>query len=183
MSGSFFSVELCFPIGEARACHQELQAVLGKGLSQTTPRGKWLLWKSAAAIMEKHLQHATLGCWEYFDDDSADRMYDDWLEPLTNPQRRPQPTQDEARYFTFTLMMQMQRNSQTDFVLRAACAAKEPHLWARETFARILQELPKASFGVVVRDCVYMMPRDADSYGFTNEDLRSEKMTYLRPIT
>jgi hypothetical protein len=183
VSGSFFSLELCFPVSEARACHDELRAVLAKGLDQTTPRGKWLLWKSSMDVMQRYLPQAVLGCWEYFDDASADRMYEDWLEPMTNPQRRPQATSDDTRYFTFTLMMQVQSSSTTDYVLKTACSASEPNLWTRATFAKILDAVRKISFGVVVRDCVYMMPRDIDGYGFTHADLRGEKMTYLRPIT
>ena len=112
MARSFFSLELCFPLHDARACHDQLRGLMGKLLSAETPRGKWQLFKSAAHIMSTHLDRAYMGCWEYFDDGQADPMYEDWLQPMKDKSRQPKArTSEGASYFTFTMMLQPQRNS------------------------------------------------------------------------
>jgi hypothetical protein len=183
MSGvarSFFSVELCFSFTQAHAVHDQVRRVLARSGYDVPPGAKWANHRAVADVLLRNIDKASRGCWEYMDDDSADRMWNDWLLPLEDRTRQP-AGQTPGGWFTMTLMLQAQRRSPTDRVLASAYAAAGDAPWTRGTFAAMLQAIPGISFASVVRDALYLMPRDTRC-GFTDEELELERMRYLRVL-
>ncbi len=178
---SFFSVELCFSLENSYVLHQEAQRVLKRTPETVSPAGKWANHRQVADLMLQAIQDARRGCWEYMDDDADDAMWNDWLLPLTDRSRQPQGNK-EGPWFTITLMLQARRFTQTDKILKGAFSGVGDALWTRGTFAEMLQAIPAISFGAVIKDALYLMPRDA-VHGFTDEELNSERMKYLRPLS
>ncbi len=144
------------------------------------PSAKWANHRQIADLMLNAIPDAARGCWEYMDDDSDDVMWDDWLLPLTDRSRQPKGEQ-EGPWFTITLMIQAQSHVHTDRILKNAFAGAGDALWTKGTFATMLQAIPAISFGSVVKDALYLMPRATDM-GFTDAELNSERMKYLRPL-
>jgi hypothetical protein len=181
---TFFSIELCFALSTSAAAHAELRAALARSTGAKTPRAQWQLLRTTTDVMARNLKDAVYGCWEYFDDEQAESMYDDWLKPLQDPSRRPKPSTLDpvGRYFTSTICLQPIKGSGTDMDLAAACRVSQPQLWKRATFQRILAALPKVSFASVARDAFYLMPQVADGHGFTRAELDSPAREYLRPL-
>jgi len=183
MSGvprSFFSVELCFNFAESKRVHDEVRRVLARTSDEVSPAAKWTNHRAVADVLLGCIDQAARGCWEYMDDDSGDVMWDDWLLPLTDRSR--QPKGDEAGgWFTMTMMMQARRGTPTDRVLASAFSGVGDELWTRGTFAQMLQTIPAVSFSNVVRDALYLMPRDS-TCGFTDAELATERMKYLRVL-
>jgi hypothetical protein len=79
------------------------------------------------------------------------------------------------------MMLQARRGTPTDRVLASTFAGVGDELWTRETFSQMLQTIPAVSFANVVRDALYLMPRDTNR-GFTDEELATERMKYLRVL-
>lgn len=177
---SFFSVELCFSLENSFALHREAQRVLGRTPDTVSPAAKWANHRAIADLMLAAIPDARRGCWEYMDDDSDDVMWDDWLLPLTDRSRQPKGV-DEGPWFTLTLMIQAQSGSPTDRILKRACDTAGTDLWTKGTFAAMLQTIPAISFGSVVKDSLYLMPRDT-TQGFTDAELNSERLKYLRVL-
>jgi len=177
---SFFSVELCFPFARAHAVHDEVRRILGRTGDDAPPGAKWANHRAVADVLLQNIGEAARGCWEYMDDDSGDTMWDDWLLPLKDRSR--QPAGDAAGgWFTMTMMLQARRHSPTDRVLSKAFAAAGDQLWTRGTFGAMLQAIPAIAFSSVVRDALYLMPRDTNR-GFTDAELELERMKYLRVL-
>lgn len=177
---SFFSVELCFSFAQSKRVHDEVRRVLARTSDEVTPGAKWANHRAVADVLLSCIDQAARGCWEYMDDDSADVMWNDWLLPLTD--RSKQPRGDEAGgWFTMTMMMQAHRNTPTDRVIASAFQGVGDELWTRGTFAQMLQAIPAVSFSNVVRDALYLMPRDS-TCGFTDDELEQERMKYLRVL-
>lgn len=177
---SFFSVELCFSLENSFGLHREAQRILARTPDTVSPAAKWANHRQLADLMLGAVSDARRGCWEYMDDDSDDVMWNDWLLPLTDRARQPKGV-DEGPWFTLTLMLQAHAGSPTDRVLRLACAAAGDQLWTRGTFTAMLQSIPAVSFGSVVKDSLYLMPRDS-TQGFTDAELNTERMKYLRVL-
>jgi len=180
MSRSFFSVEVCFSFSRSAALHDRLARLVKGAPESQDPEHKWRLHRRVADALIAGLPEAERGCWEYVDDDGEDAMWTDWLAPLSDESRRPSG-EEAGGYFTFTMMMQAKRHSPTDRVLARAFRASEGALWNRGTFAGLLQTLPALSFDSVVRDALYLMPRDGNR-GFTEGELQTERMKYLRVL-
>jgi hypothetical protein len=177
---SFFSVELCFSLTNSFGLHREAQRVLGRTPDTVSPAAKWANHRQIADLMLSTIADARRGCWEYMDDDGDDAMWDDWLLPLKDRSRQPKG-EDEGPLFTITLMIQAKRFAQTDRILKGAFDDAGDNLWTKGTFAAMLQAIPAISFGSVVKDALYLMPRDT-SKGFTDAELNSERMKYLRVL-
>ena len=180
VSRSFFSVELCFSLTDSFALHREAQRVLKRTPDTVLPSAKWANHRQVADLMLAAIKDARRGCWEYMDDDSDDAMWNDWLLPLTDRSRQPKGD-EEGPWFTITLMMQAKRNAQTDRILKSAFDAAGDNLWTKGTFATMLQAIPAISFASVVKDSLYLMPRDTNK-GFTDAELKLERMQYLRVL-
>lgn len=177
---SFFSVELCFSFSAAAPVHRQVQRILSRTLDDVPVREKWANHRAIADILLAHVNTAVRGCWEYMDDDGDDRMWNDWLLPMKDRTRQPMGQYDGG-YFTVTLMMQCKRGSPTDRTAQTAFRAAGSDLWTRDTFATMLQAIPGISFAGVVKDALYLMPRD-NNVGFTDDELRLPRMTYLRVL-
>lgn len=184
MAWSFFSIELLFPFAKNEALHTRLRDHLRAGPLSATPQEKWRHTVEASGMLGDALSSARRGCWEYFDNEEAASMYDDWMRPMVDESRQPGPASEDGdgpRYFTFTILFRMVKGSATDVALRTACNKPEGMLWRRSTFRGILRTLGQVSFASVSRDAMYLMPRD-DSYGWTDVDLKRDFMGYLRAI-
>lgn len=177
---SFFSVELCFSLNNSYALHKESQRVLARTPESVSPSAKWANHRQIADLMLAAIPDAQRGCWEYMDDDGDDAMWNDWLLPMSDRSRQPKG-EDEGPWFTITLMMQAKRQAQTDRILKSAFESAGSNLWTKGTFATMLQAIPAISFGSVVKDALYLMPRDTNK-GFTDQELNSERMKYLRVL-
>jgi hypothetical protein len=177
---SFFSVELCFSFTHATALHGKLRTIIDRLGPQVHAQEKWQSHRDVADLLLANIQHANFGCWEYMDDDSDNNMWNDWLLPMTDRSR--QPTGDEpGGWFTITMMMQCRKGTSTDATAARAFRTVGDQLWNRGSFAAMLQTIPGISFGGVVCDALYLMPRDT-TYGFTDNELTSARMQYLRPL-
>lgn len=177
---SFFSVELCFSLTNSFTLHREAQRVLGRTPDTVLPSAKWANHRQIADLMLSAIPDASRGCWEYMDDDGDDAMWNDWLLPLTDRSRQPKGEQG-GPWFTITLMIQARQHVHTDRLLKSAFAGAGNALWTKGTFAAMLQTIPAISFGSVVKDALYLMPRDTNM-GFTDAELNSERMKYLRVL-
>jgi hypothetical protein len=175
---SFFSVELCFSFTHGQRIHDEVRRVLARTGDDVSPATKWANHRAVADVLLAGIDHASRGCWEYMDDDSSDVMWDDWLLPLNDRSRQPRG-EEAGGWFTMTMMFQARRRTQTDRVFATAFENVGDQLWRRETFAEMLHTIPAISFANVVRDALYLMPRDTNC-GFTDDELASERMKYLR---
>lgn len=187
MAWSFFSVELMFPFEAHAELHLRLKNHLLIGPLKAAPQEKWRHTVDASALLLQHLATAERGCWEYFNDATAESMYDDWMGPMTDESRQPghaaedDPNGTGPRWFTFTILFRMVRGSSTDLALMEACKVPKSSLWRRATFRRILAALQKVSFASVSRDAMYLMPRDGE-YAWTPQDLERDNMNYLRSL-
>jgi hypothetical protein len=177
---SFFSVELCFAFERAHAVHDEVRRILARTGDAVSAGAKWANHRAVADVLLQNIDAASRGCWEYMDDDSSDTMWDDWLLPLTDRSRQPRG-ETSGGWFTMTMMLQAQRRSPSDRVLSDAFATAGDALWTRGTFASMLQSIPAIAFSSVVRDALYLMPRDSNR-GFTDEELTLDRMKYLRVL-
>jgi hypothetical protein len=175
---SFFSVELCFPFTTAAALHTEVRKLLQEAPAEAHADLKWRNHRQIADLLLQHISSAVRGCWEYMDDDGEDRMWDDWLLPLTDRTRQP-AGHEAGGYFTVTMMMQCCQGTRSDRVARTAFKAAGDQLWTSGTFASMLESIPAISFGGVIKDALYLMPRDHNA-GFTDDELKLERMKYLR---
>jgi hypothetical protein len=180
VSRSFFSVELCFSFTNAPALHSKLQAIIQRSGDKLHAQEKWRNHRDVADLLLAHIDTAERGCWEYMDDDSDDAMWDDWLLPMNDASRQPQGT-EAGGHFTITMMMQCRKGTSTDATAARAFRTVGDQLWTRGTFAAMLQTIPGISFGGVVRDALYLMPRD-NTAGFTDDELATARMQYLRPL-
>lgn len=177
---SFFSVELCFSLTNSYSLHREAQRVLARTPETVSPAAKWANHRQIADLMLNAIPDAQRGCWEYMDDDGDDAMWNDWLLPMSDRSRQPKGD-EEGPWFTITLMMQAKSGAQTDRILKGAFVGAGDRLWTKGTFATLLQAIPAISFGSVVKDALYLMPRDT-TRGFTDAELNSERMKYLRVL-
>ncbi len=177
---SFFSVELCFSFTQAMRVHDEVRRVLDRTADEAPPSLKWSNHRAIADVLLSSIDSASRGCWEYMDDDTSDVMWDDWLLPMTDRSRQP-VGREAGGWFTMTMMMQAKKGTATDQVLARAFSGAGSALWTRGTFATMLQAIPAVSFSNVVRDALYLMPRDTNC-GFTDEELETERMRYLRVL-
>jgi hypothetical protein len=181
MSRSFFCVELCFSFVDRAALHSELRTLIQVAPRVAAPDEKWRLHRRAVDLLSREVQHAERGCWEYMDDDSDSTMWNDWMRPLRERDRRPKGD-EPGGWFTFGMMFQLKRHSATDHVIAALYRSIGDTTWTRNTFAHMLQAIPRISFGSVARDTMYLMPRD-DNKGWTDAELGLEHMKYLRVIS
>jgi hypothetical protein len=78
-------------------------------------------------------------------------------------------------------MFQVKSKTSSDRVLSSAFRMSQGALWTRSTFATMLQTLPGISFDAIVKDALYVMPRDTN-VGFTERELGQERMKYLRTL-
>ncbi len=177
---SFFSVELCFSFARSMRVHDEVRRVLARTADDVPPGAKWANHRAVADVLLASIEDASRGCWEYFDDDSADVMWNDWLLPMNDRSRQPKG-ETAGGWFTMTMMLQAKRYSPTDQALARAFRGAGDALWTKGTFATMLQAIPSISFANVVRDALYLMPRDTTK-GFTDEELDLERMKYLRVL-
>ncbi|HEY1101262.1 MAG TPA: hypothetical protein VGF99_20155 [Myxococcota bacterium] len=179
MARSFFSVELCFSFTDANAVHDEARRILNRTNDHVAPGAKWANHRAMADVLLQNIDKASRGCWEYMDDDSDDVMWKDWLLPMTDRSRQPQSTGGE--WFTVTMMAQAKKGSPSDDVLAHAFRGVGDELWTRGTFASMLKSIPAISFGSIVKDALYVMPRDS-KHGFNDDELQLERMKYLRVL-
>ncbi len=177
---SFFSVELCFSFVTANAVHDEARRILNRTNDNVTVGAKWSNHRAMADVLLANIEKATRGCWEYMDDDSDDAMWNDWLLPMTDRSKQPQGT-SPGEWFTVTMMAQAKKGSPSDQVLMHAFGAVGDALWTRGTFASMLKSIPAISFSSIVKDALYVMPRDS-TIGFSDEELKLERMKYLRVL-
>jgi hypothetical protein len=177
---SFFSVELCFPFSTANAVHDEARRILARTTNDVPAGKKWANHRAMSDVLLANIEYATRGCWEYMDDDSDDVMWNDWLLPMTDRSRQPQGS-SAGDWFTVTMMAQAKKNSPSDEVLRHAFQMTGDQLWTRGTFAAMLKSIPAISFSSIVKDALYVMPRDS-VHGFTDDELKLERMRYLRVL-
>ena len=175
---SFFSVELCFPFATANAVHDEARRILNRTTDHVPVGGKWANHRAMADVLLQNIDAATRGCWEYMDDDSEDVMWNDWLLPMSDRGKQPKGNA-EGGFFTVTMMAQAKKGSPSDEVLSRAFNMAGSELWTRGTFASMLKSIPAISFASIVKDALYVMPRDSVN-GFTDEELTLERMKYLR---
>jgi hypothetical protein len=80
------------------------------------------------------------------------------------------------------MLFLMQTGSGDANLMAQQCNVPEFHLWNRQTFARLLGAIPTMNFVNVVSDAVYLCPGD-DFRGVSTSDLRSDKYSYLHPLT
>jgi hypothetical protein len=177
---SFFSTEILFSFTRSAALHGRFRDLVQTAPGALFPEQKWRLHRRAANLMLEGLAEAERGCWEYMDDDGSDEMWNEWESPLHDPSRRP-GGREPGGFFTFTMMFQTKSGTLSDRSLASACRLGEGQLWSRGTFATMLQTLPALGFDSVVKDALYLMPRDATA-GFTERELAADRMKYLRVL-
>jgi len=186
MSRSIFALELCARMDDRGELHKNLREAIPLDSAMLTPGQKWQSYHRATQILLYNLHAAERGCWDYFDDDErAENDFAMWKHGMTSAEgaragARPLST-SEPRYLTFTLALQLVRDSPSDLALRKECNIPEPRLWHRQTFAHLLHHFGAISFASVHADVAYLIPRDIE-WALTAEDLTAAKFHYLRPI-
>jgi len=185
MSRSIFALELCARLDAQGELHRNLRDALPLD-GALTPGQKWQSYHRATQILLYNLHAAERGCWDYFDDDErAENDFAMWKKGMTTAEGARASSRPlsalEPRYLTFTLALQLVRDSPSDLALRKVCEVPEPALWQRQTFARLLQHFGAISFASVHADVAYLIPRDIE-WALTVDDLVAEKFRYLRPL-
>ena len=187
MLHSIFAMELCLPLDPP--LHKSLRSLVVDHPERSGYHEKWALYRRAAELAVGHLEHVDKGCWDYFDDNTrALRDYDMWVKGMTTeegartePSGRGDPYRGSPRYMTLTMAFLIVQNSPADIAMSSLCNIREPDLWKRATFARILNGMGALSFSSVKSDVIYVIP-GADEWGLTTEDLGHSKFEYLRTV-
>jgi|SRR6187551_3421691 len=186
MSRSLFALELCVRLDAQAELHRQLRATIPVDQSSMTLGQKWQNYHRATQLLLYNLRNAERGCWDYFDDDErAENDFAMWKNGMTTAEGARENARPfspaEPRYLTFTLAIQLVRDSPSDLELRQVCAIPEGALWQRGVFARLLQHFGRISFASVHADVTYLIPRDIE-FALTSEDLAAQKFHYLRPL-
>ncbi len=189
MLHSVFAVEICYRLDPGSSFQDHVRSALLRLPPIMRPREKWEFYRWLAQIMVTNLSVAETGCWDFWDDEqkakddfamwSNGMITEEGARPM--PSGQPDPYRGDPRYLTVTISWLLQRFSPSERSMAALCAVPQPHLWRRDTFARILSGMSAVSFASVKSDVVYLLPRDKD-WGLTAADLAHQKFHYLRRI-
>lgn len=187
MRHSIFAMELCLLMPPDGTLRQDLVRLVSRHPQRSDPAQKWELYKRIAERLLQDLHLADQGCWDFFDDDAKARAdHQMWSNGMiTEEAVRPEPSgegsDDDPRFMTYTMSFLIVQGAASERALARLCEIPQAKLWRRETFEHLLRGLRTLSFGSVVSDVSYVIPRDAP-WGLTRQDLQDPKFHYLRKI-
>ena len=188
---SILAMELALRIEAGSPLRARLHAIVARHPTLSSYQDKWAMYRQAAELLDTSLHLATMGCWDFFDDNErALRDFEMWSNGMITREgarTAPQPgaggpyRSAEPLFMTFTMALLMRYGSPCERHIGQLCAIPEAHLWHRATFSRILRGIPSLSFARVRADVAYLIPGN-DAWGLSAADLRLPKFHYLRPI-
>ncbi len=189
---SVFALELAFPFDAQSPSRTALRDLIRHHPEAASLRQRSRLYRDVAQALLAELPRAPRGGWDYYDDDTAVRKYNEWCGGMLNEEgvrKFPIPFEaagpyragGEARFATFTVAFLMVRDSNVDTMFRQRCTMSDSNLWDRATFRRLLEAVSVMQFAAVRSDVLYMIPNE-DDYGLTAQDLADDRFEYLREL-
>jgi hypothetical protein len=183
---NILAIELCLRLEPRSDLREQLRNLVMRHPAASTPGKQWELLRRVAGLLIENEPLFEKGCWDFFEDDTRSlRDYEMWSKGMTTEEgarKGPSGTPSgEPRYMTFTIALLLAAGTPCSRQMAVLCDVKEPDLWKKETFVRILRGLSKVSFAAVKSDVLYLIPGDGD-WGLTAGDLEMPKFEYLRKI-
>lgn len=190
MLHSIFALELCLRVPAQSPLPGLLRDCLLRQPTHPSYQDKWTMYRQACDLLTGNLGLLVKGCWDFFDDDARARKdYDMWSNGMiTEEGARGGPSVDsmtnrpiEPRYLTATMAFLLVQGTPTERWLASHCSVPQDRLWARPTFAAMLQVAPRLNYAAVKSDVFYVIPGD-DRWALVDPDLQLPKFHYLRDV-
>ncbi|MEZ5964830.1 MAG: hypothetical protein R3F56_13375 [Planctomycetota bacterium] len=182
MTDVFFGLQLAIvsPPGDPwRARLADLLRTFQRDLEIADQRG---LYGALANALMDALPRATLGYWDFQADGAKE--YADWLEGLRAEAEtpwQPDPTGATMDHALVSMLLLAPGSSGAAMQLGEACDLPEPRWQDRDTFAGLVQALPRVSFASVRGDAVFVTPGSVDA-AFSRAELAGEDYAHLQPM-
>jgi hypothetical protein len=191
---SFFGIQVAFKNFHRDPLRQRLhQVIAADSGSRQSYAQKQQFWKRFTALLVEAMPVFEYGDWELIRGGAAEATFNEWSTEIegslaTLPEEVGTAADEVTRlastasYVLVTMMVLVDKDSNSDETLGQWCDIPEPAWLTRQTFARLISIFPRLNFGFVQSDAVYLVP-GSDRDGLSAEDLVSDDYHHLQPLT
>jgi len=191
---SFLGIQVAFKNFHRDPLRQKLHHIVsGDAGTRQSFADKQRFWKRFTALLVEAMPVFEYGDWDLIRGGNAEQTFNEWASDIegslaTVPEEVGAAADEVTRlastasYVLVTMMVLVDKDSNSDETIGHWCDIPEPVWLTRQTFARLISIFPRLNFSSVQADAVYLVP-GSDRDGLSAEDLVSEDYHHLQPLT